>query len=107
MWMGGSVILFLLHSWLTSKSIISVSSKLENVTCLSESGLAMGPQITTIDPLCERFPEADTLFSSDNFPGRYKKYTDCTYWMRASRGKHVQLTFFFFDVSWKFSTWNF
>ena len=71
---------------------------------------------TTPRPKCERSPRENQLFSSDNFPGNYKKvlYTklllmtgwiydfqdsNCLYRMKASTGKRVLLTFYMFDVS--------
>merc|ERR1712123_48437 len=34
------------------------------------------------------------MFTSDNFPGKYQKNTDCWYHMKAAEGRRVQLTFF-------------
>ena len=39
---------------------------------------------TTEKPGCMRAPEAGVLFTSDNFPGKYLKDTNCTYTMRAA-----------------------
>ena len=71
---------------------------------------------TTPRPKCERSPRENQLFSSDNFPGNYKKVlhtqlfimtdwifvfqdSNCLYRMKASTGKRVLLTFYMFDVS--------
>jgi len=55
-------------------------------------------QTSTVAPPCVRSPEAGDLFTSDNFPGKYLKNTNCNYTMRAQGGKRVQLTFFVFDT---------
>merc|ERR1712106_805862 len=47
---------------------------------------------------CWREPEAGDMFTSDNFPGKYQKNTDCWYHMKATEGHRVQLTFFVFDT---------
>ena len=66
------------------------------------------PPQTTVKPTptCMRVPEAGILFTSDNFPGKYLKNTNCTYKMRAKQGSRVQLTFFVFDVSLNFTVRN-
>eukprot|EP00092_Neocalanus_flemingeri_P047529 GFUD01053892.1.p1 GENE.GFUD01053892.1~~GFUD01053892.1.p1 ORF type:complete len:252 (+),score=52.29 GFUD01053892.1:369-1124(+) len=56
------------------------------------------PLPTTVKPSCVRAPEAGILFTSDNFPGKYLKDTNCTYTMTAKEGSRVQLTFFVFDT---------
>ena len=79
--------------------VVEPEEEIEELSIDAEFPIPEGPPETTPKPLCERAPEAGVLFSSDNFPGKYLKDTNCTYRMKASEGKHVQLTFFFFDVS--------
>ena len=71
----------------------------EELSIDAEFPMIEGPPETTAKPICMRAPEAGVLFTSDNFPGKYLKDTNCTYTMRAAEGRRVQLTFFVFDVS--------
>ena len=73
--------------------------EIEELSIDAEFPIPEAPQETTITPTCERDPMPGVLFSSDNFPGKYWKDTNCTYRMKAAEGKRVQLTFFVFDVS--------
>ena len=73
--------------------------EIEELSIDAEFPIPEAPPETTITPTCERDPMAGVLFSSDNFPGKYSKDTNCTYRMKATEGKRVQLTFFVFDVS--------
>jgi len=72
--------------------------EIEELSIDAEFPIPEAPPETTLKPACERDPEAGALFSSDNFPGKYLKDTNCTYRMKASEGKRVQLTFFVFDT---------
>ena len=73
---------------------------MEELSIDAEFPIIEGPPVTTQKPACMRAPELGVLFTSDNFPGKYNKETNCTYTMRAAEGRRVQLTFFVFDVSW-------
>jgi len=47
---------------------------------------------------CKRYPDKSVLFSSDNFPANYNQNTKCLYYMNATEGKKVHLTFYMFDT---------
>jgi len=72
--------------------------EVEDLSIAAEFPITEGPPQTTVRPECVRVPEAGVLFTSDNFPGKYLKDTNCTYKMKATEGKRVQLTFFVFDT---------
>merc|ERR1712106_216596 len=103
-WRGGSFVTFIL---LISKPNLARSQtdivepeieELEELSIDAEFPIIEGPPVTTQKPACMRAPELGVLFTSDNFPGKYNKETNCTYTMRAAEGRRVQLTFFVFDT---------
>ena len=83
----------------TDTEVIKPVDEVEELSIDAEFPITEGPPQTTVKPECVRLPEAGVLFTSDNFPGKYLKDTNCTYKMRAVKGRRVQLTFFVFDVS--------
>ena len=83
----------------TDTEVLKTVDEVEELSIDAEFPITEGPPQTTVKPECVRLPEAGVLFTSDNFPGKYLKDTNCTYKMRAVEGRRVQLTFFVFDVS--------
>eukprot|EP00090_Calanus_glacialis_P012233 TRINITY_DN20713_c0_g1_i4.p1 TRINITY_DN20713_c0_g1~~TRINITY_DN20713_c0_g1_i4.p1 ORF type:complete len:1703 (-),score=467.37 TRINITY_DN20713_c0_g1_i4:343-5451(-) len=82
----------------TDTEVLKPVDEVEELSIDAEFPITEGPPQTTVKPECVRLPEAGVLFTSDNFPGKYLKDTNCTYKMRAVEGSRVQLTFYVFDT---------